>query len=89
MGEEEPELLPLISEYMSVWYLAIPLLVMSMASSSAIRASGNTKTSAKIIMLAGLINGILDPLLIFGYGPFPELEIQGAALRVRTRSDAG
>ena len=76
----EPEILPLISEYMSVWYLAIPLLVIPMAGNSAIRASGDTKTPAKIMMLAGLINGILDPLLIFGYGPFPELGIQGAAI---------
>ncbi|MFA0124313.1 MATE family efflux transporter, partial [Vibrio sp. 10N.261.48.A2] len=66
----KPELLPLISEYMSVWYLAIPLLVIPMAGNSAIRANGDTKTPAKIMMLAGLINGILDPLLIFGYGPF-------------------
>ncbi|WP_261903504.1 MATE family efflux transporter [Vibrio fortis] len=76
----EPELLPLISEYMLVWYLAIPLLVIPMAGNSAIRASGDTKTPAKIMMLAGLINGVLDPLLIFGYGPFPELGIQGAAI---------
>ncbi len=44
------------------------------------RATGDTKTPAKIMMLAGLINGMLDPLLIFGYGPFPELGIQGAAI---------
>lgn len=51
-----------------------------MVGNSAIRATGDTKTPAKIMMLAGLINGALDPLLIFGYGPFPELGIQGAAI---------
>ncbi|MCZ8485309.1 MATE family efflux transporter [Vibrio lentus] len=57
LGAGKPELLPLISEYMSVWYLAIPLLVIPMAGNSAIRASGDTKTPAKIMILAGLING--------------------------------
>lgn len=76
----EQELLPLINQYMHIWYLTIPLLVVPMAGNSAIRATGDTKTPAKIMMLAGLINGVLDPLLIFGYGPFPELGIQGAAI---------
>ncbi|WP_033936041.1 MATE family efflux transporter, partial [Vibrio cholerae] len=51
------ELIPLIKEYMVVWYLTIPLLVLPMAGNSAIRATGDTKTPAKIMMLAGLING--------------------------------
>ncbi|NPD10210.1 MATE family efflux transporter [Vibrio ostreicida] len=76
----DQELLPLINQYMHIWYLTIPLLVVPMAGNSAIRATGDTKTPAKIMMLAGLINGVLDPLLIFGYGPFPELGIQGAAI---------
>ncbi|ELW1730599.1 MATE family efflux transporter [Vibrio fluvialis] len=74
------ELIPLIKQYMQVWYLTIPLLVIPMAGNSAIRATGDTKTPAKMMMLAGAINGCLDPLLIFGYGPFPELGIQGAAI---------
>ncbi|ELP6758458.1 MATE family efflux transporter [Vibrio vulnificus] len=79
LGAKE-ELIPLIGQYMHVWYLTIPLLVIPMAGNSAIRATGDTKTPAKIMMLAGLINGMLDPLLIFGIGPFPELGIQGAAI---------
>ncbi|HAS6110784.1 MATE family efflux transporter [Vibrio vulnificus] len=79
LGAKE-ELIPLIGQYMHVWYLTIPLLVIPMAGNSAIRATGDTKTPAKIMMLAGLINGVLDPLLIFGIGPFPELGIQGAAI---------
>lgn len=76
----EAKLIPLISEYMSVWYFAIPLLVIPMAGNSSIRATGDTTTPAKIMIAAGVINGVLDPLLIFGYGPFPELGIQGAAI---------
>ncbi|MGR5148891.1 MATE family efflux transporter [Photobacterium alginatilyticum] len=75
-----PELLPIIKQYMDIWYLAIPLLVIPMAGNSAIRATGDAKTPAKIMMLAGVINGVLDPLLIFGYGPFPELGVRGAAI---------
>ena len=65
---------------MQIWYFIIPLLVIPMAGNSVIRSTGDTKTPAKIMMTAGLINGVLDPLLIFGYGPFPELGIQGAAI---------
>ena len=74
------DLLPIIDDYMSIWYLAIPLLVIPMAGNSAIRATGDAKTPAKIMILAGAINGALDPLLIFGIGPFPELGVKGAAI---------
>jgi putative MATE family efflux protein len=73
-------LIPLIDQYMFVWYFAVPLLVIPMAGNSAIRATGDTKTPAMIMIISGVLNGILDPLLIFGYGPFPELGMQGAAI---------
>lgn len=76
----EDSLLPIIHDYMEIWYLAIPLLVIPMAGNSAIRATGDARSPAKIMMLAGVINGVLDPLLIFGYGPFPELGVRGAAI---------
>ncbi|MBV7300590.1 MATE family efflux transporter [Enterovibrio paralichthyis] len=76
----QDNLLPLIHDYMSVWYLTIPLLVIPMAGNSAIRATGDTKTPAKIMVVAGFINGLLDPLLIFGLGPVPALGVKGAAI---------
>ena len=72
--------LPLIHDYMLIWYLGAPLLVMLMVGNQGLRATGDTKSPAKIMMLAALINLILDPLLIFGIGPFPRLEIEGAAI---------
>ncbi len=79
LGASE-QALPLIREYMVIWYLGIPLLFLPMVGNSAIRATGDTKTPSYIMMTAGLVNGILDPILIFGWGPFPEMGIQGAAL---------
>ncbi len=59
-------------------------VVVPMVGNNAIRASGDMKTPALIMFIAALINAILDPLLIFGIGFFPRLEIAGAALATVT-----
>ena len=74
------EILELISDYMIPWCLGVGLLVIPMVGNGAIRATGDTKTPATIMVIAGIVNIVLDPFLIFGIGPFPRLELQGAAL---------
>ena len=74
------EQLGYIHQYMGIWYLGMGLVVIPMVGNSAIRATGDTKTPSRVMMLAALLNVILDPLLIFGIGPFPRLELQGAAI---------
>ncbi|MBD3377320.1 MATE family efflux transporter [candidate division KSB1 bacterium] len=44
------------------------------------RGLGDTKTPMKLISVALVFNILLDPLLIFGVGPFPALGAGGAAL---------
>ncbi len=44
------------------------------------RASGDTKTPMLVIMGSLGLNIVLDPILIFGWGPFPRMETDGAAL---------
>ena len=51
-----------------------------MVGNAAIRTTGDTKTPSLVMGVAGLVNGVLDPLLIFGPGPFPEWGIRGAAI---------
>lgn len=41
---------------------------------------GDSKTPFKINTIGILINMIIDPFLIFGIGPFPRLEVVGAAI---------
>lgn len=73
------EILEHISHYMIPWCLCVGLLVIPMVGNGAIRATGDTKTPATIMITAAIVNAALDPLLIFGLGPFPRLELRGAA----------
>lgn len=75
-----PEILPLIRRYMLIWYPGMVAVVIPMVGNNAIRATGDTKTPSMIMLVAVFVNIILDPLFIFGIGPFPRLEIAGAAL---------
>lgn len=73
-------LLPYIYDYMIVWYVAGVFLAFPMVGNSILRASGDTKTPSIIMAAGGGINAVLDPLLIFGWGPIPAMGIQGAAV---------
>jgi putative MATE family efflux protein len=79
MGADEEQLIH-IQEYMWVWYGAGVFLAMPMVGNSVLRASGDTKTPSYVMAFGGLINVVLDPILIFGWGPVPAFGIQGAAI---------
>ncbi|MHC4714872.1 MAG: MATE family efflux transporter [Planctomycetota bacterium] len=75
-----PDILELIRSYMRIWYVGAVFVVVPMVGNNAIRATGDTKTPAAVMMVSATVNVILDPCLIFGLGPFPRLELAGAAL---------
>lgn len=74
------EILDLVKQYMGIWYFGMPFVVVPMVGNNAIRATGDTKTPSAIMLVAVCCNFIMDPLLIFGIGPFPRLGIAGAAI---------
>ncbi len=73
-------MLPLIGGYMRIFYAAVPFVVVGMVAMSSMRATGDTRFPSLLMILSSLMNVALDPLLIFGYGPIPRMELDGAAL---------
>jgi putative MATE family efflux protein len=74
------QILELVKEYMLIWYSGMIFITVPMVGNGAIRAKGDTKTAAKIMVVAGITNFILDPILIFGLGAIPPLGMKGAAI---------
>ena len=65
----------------SVVAFAFTLIVtVSMVFEKLFQAVGNMKTTMISLMCGCITNIVLDPVLIFGYGLFPEMGIEGAAL---------
>ncbi|MBN1561423.1 MATE family efflux transporter, partial [candidate division KSB1 bacterium] len=67
-------------DYMTVTLYGLIAIFLAFALDAAFRGAGDTKTPLKIISVGLTLNMLLDPLFIFGIGPFPRLEAAGAAL---------
>ena len=66
--------------YSAVAFAFTLIVTVSMAFEKLFQAVGNMKTTMISLMCGCITNIVLDPVLIFGYGPFPEMGIEGAAL---------
>lgn len=72
--------LPLAKKYISILIVFTIFSYLSLIISNIIRADGNPIFSSTITISSSLINIILDPMFIFGFGPVPSMGIEGAAI---------
>ncbi|ELZ21370.1 MATE family efflux transporter [Natrinema limicola] len=74
------DVLPLATAYMQVISLGLPFMFGFFVFIALMRGYGDTITPMLVMFGSVLLNVILDPFLIFGWGPFPRLGIEGAAI---------
>jgi putative MATE family efflux protein len=90
-----PELLALMSEegshavevgggYARWTFASTPIITLLFLQNAIFRGAGDPMLALKVLALSNGLNLLLDPLLIFGLGPFPALGVEGAALATCT-----
>lgn len=79
LGASENQLI-LIGQYIQPLYLGMFMLVGTLIANAALMAKGIMVKSTVIMGISGLVNLVLDYVLIFGMGPIPAMELKGAAI---------
>lgn len=74
-----PNVLPDAVSYLRISFFGVLFLFVYFSFQSIMRGVGETRLPFYIVLLTVLLNLVLDPLLIFGWGPVPALGVGGAA----------
>lgn len=70
----------LAADYLRIVMASMPIVAAAMVSGGLLRGIGDVRRSVKVVLIASVVNAVLDPILIFGL----DLDIYGAAIATVT-----
>jgi putative MATE family efflux protein len=70
----------LANGYLSTILIFCPIMFLNEVLAAIFRGEGDTRTPTYIMSAGFVLNAVLDPLLIYGWGPVPSLGVVGAAI---------
>lgn len=75
-----PEAYPLALDYLRMIFIAMPMMIVVIIITMGLRGAGDARTPLIFMALAVVLDVGLNPFLIAGIGPFPELGILGSGI---------
>ena len=75
------EYLELSLDYMNWLIYGSATFIFAFVLNSGLNAQGDTKSYRNALICGFFANVVLDPLFLFGWGPFPALGLEGIALK--------
>ena len=75
----DAQVLPLGITFLNITLAGMFTVILVFVINAMLRGAGNAKIAMNVLFLATAVTVVTEPVLIFGWGPFPELGIAGSA----------